>query len=226
MTEVPISIFEDSGIKKISLPNSIKLIKERAFRGSRIEEVVLPESVETIEVEAFYECERLTKINFPNSLKRIEQAAFSSCFALAKIELPKHLEFEGGCFAGTAIESLCVPEAMTTIPACTFSACKKLKEVTMPKGVKRIEFGAFGYTESLEKIVLSEGLEEIANNAFNCCKAVYSNGILIPKTVKKIGEFVFGMPGWEGLKTNLKVYKNSYAEQYAKENGIDYEIID
>ena len=119
---------------------------------------------------------------------------------------------------------------MTTIPACTFSACKKLKEVNIPKGVKRIEYGAFEYTESLEKIVLSEGLEEISDRAFDYCKAVYSNnGILIPKTVKRIGGLVFRIPGWAehaGLKAKLKVYKDSYAEQYAKENGIDYETID
>jgi hypothetical protein len=66
--------------------------------------------------------------------------------------------------------------------------------------------------------------------AFSYSKAVYSeDGILIPKTVKKIGELAFKMPGWtelQGVKANLKVYKNSYAEQYAKENGINYVVVD
>jgi hypothetical protein len=44
-----------------------------------------------------------------------------------------------------------------------------------------------------------------------------------------IGKLVFRMTPWaerEGVKENLKVYKNSYAEQYAKENGINYVIVD
>lgn len=224
MTEIPVAIFEYCGIKKMTLPKGIKTIKERAFRGSKLEEIVLQEGVELIEMEAFYECYHLTKINFPDTLKKIGRTAFNSCKALAKIELPPHSVFDTLCFCGTAIECINIPEAMTIVPFA-FSACKNLKEVNIPKGVKIIGVGAFHNMDRLEKIVLSEGLEEIMDGAFDYCKAVYSEyGILIPKSVKKIGKFAFRTP--KDVKERLKVYKNSYAEQYAKENGINYEIVD
>ena len=229
MTEIPVALFEYSGIKRMVLPKGIKIIKERAFRGSSIEEIVLQENVETLEMEAFYECTRLTKIHLPNSLKMIEGCVFNSCYSLAKIEFPKHSIFSGLCFCGTAIERFKVPEAMTIL-LHSFSGCKKLKEIIIPGSVKSLWCGALMDTKSLENVVLHEGLEEIKKHAFYGCKAVYSgDGILIPKTVKKIEEGAFKIPTWvehEGLKAKLKVYKDSYAEQYAKENGIDCEIID
>ena len=84
--------------------------------------------------------------------------------------------------------------------------------------------------ETLQETPYNEGLEEIQDKAFDGCLAVYhEKGILIPKTVKKIGTAAFGsptMPFSEWIRARLRVYKNSYAEQYAKDNGIDYEIVD
>ena len=52
-----------------------------------------------------------------------------------------------------------------------------------------------------------------------------NGGLLLPKTLKQIGRKAFFCYTWE-KQVKLLVYKGSYAERYAKENGIEYEIVD
>ena len=81
-----------------------------------------------------------------------------------------------------------------------------------PKTLKRIDNVAFG-DAPFEKITLNEGLEYIGNSVF---KGSY-NHILIPSTVKYIGQNAF-----ENNGKTYRVYRNSYAEQWCKQNGIKY----
>lgn len=53
---------------------------------------VVPESVESIGIEAFALCKGLTSIAFPLSLKTIGCLAFENCISLANITIPETIE--------------------------------------------------------------------------------------------------------------------------------------
>jgi sugar/nucleoside kinase (ribokinase family) len=56
----------------------------------------------------------------------------------------------------------------------TFFGCESLEDIVIPQGVRNIEYPAFCYCSGLKSIVLPLGLESIAANAFNGCSKLKS----------------------------------------------------
>lgn len=59
---------------------------------SKLKQIVLPKSIETIKASAFYHC-GLSSIILPNSLKRISDKAFCECYELKFAVIPKSIEY-------------------------------------------------------------------------------------------------------------------------------------
>ena len=91
------------------------------------------------------------------------------------------------------IETVMLPESVTTIGIVSFAACPNLKTVDMP-GVKTIEQEAFSQSGLSDTLDLPETLEEIGAFAFSFCQGLTE--IIIPKNVKKIGEGAFFEGGY------------------------------
>lgn len=75
----------------------------------------------------------------------------------------------------------------------------------------------FAGSQQLETIVIEEGVEKIDRQAFAGC--IELKEVSIPTSVTEIGEKVFDKAN-DALV--LTVQPGSYAESYAKENGIAY----
>lgn len=142
-----------NGQKTIIIPKGIKTIGRACFAGTNIEEVVLPEGIETIDSDAFNFCTKLRKINFPETLKVIGHGAFKGCFFLETVILPKTMKeisdyafYEAGIkqlilpenvnfvgtevFAGTNIETTDIPENFT-LNSAMFEKCQKLHSINL-----------------------------------------------------------------------------------------------
>ena len=99
------------------------------------------------------------------------------------------------------LASLTIGEKVTFIPNYFMSNSEgnkethTLTELVIPSNVKKIGIEAFYLnSNSIEKIVLNEGLEEIEQHAFGFCSKKNIGEFRIPSTVKKIG-----MLGFAGL---------------------------
>lgn len=142
-----------NGQKTIIIPKGIKTIGRACFAGTNVEEVVLPEGIETIDSDAFNFCTKLRKINFPETLKVIGHGAFKGCFFLETVILPKTMKeisdyafYEAGIkqlilpenvnfvgtevFAGTNIETTDIPENFT-LNSAMFEKCQKLHSINL-----------------------------------------------------------------------------------------------
>ena len=69
-------------------------------------------------------------------------------------------------------------------------------------------------------MIIPEGVISIGSEVFAGLKNLKT--VTIPESVKEIGYGAF----WNCGNLTLQVYNNSYAEQYAKENGIPFEVIE
>lgn len=108
--------------KTIIIPEGIKIIGRACFAGTNVEEVVLPEGIETIDSDAFNFCTKLKKINFPETLKVISYGAFDKCFSLKTVILPKVMkEINNYAFYTAGIKHLTLPEKVSSVGIKVFA---------------------------------------------------------------------------------------------------------
>ncbi len=109
-----------------------------------------------------------------------------------------------------------------------------IKKIVIEKGITSIPEDQFSYYRELTDVEISNTVTSIGKQAFAYCDKLEK--ITIPDSVKEIGEDAFwsGWYGWDYekqayerhlVKTTICAHENSYAAQYAKEQGISFEAI-
>ena len=87
------------------------------------------------------------------------------------------------------IESITIPDGVTTIGGYAFCNCSSLQSIAIPDGVTSIENLAFYGCSSLQSIAIPDGVTEIGDCAFEGCSSLQS--IEIPDGVTSIGDLAF-----------------------------------
>ena len=158
-------------------------------------EYQIPSTVTNIGIFAFYECTGLTEIDIPSSVTSIDSSAFNLCANLREIS---------------------VPSSVTDMGYSAFRECPNLSRVTFLASKTSIPNYTFAYDTGLTEITIPSTVTSIDKCAFLDCKKL--NYVNIPASVTSIDETAFA--GCD----NLTIYgeSGSYAEQFAKENRIDF----
>lgn len=90
--------------------------------------------------------------------------------------LPATVEYKGVTYRVTTIrsigynselESVTIPEGVTTIRENAFSGCENLRRVSLPEGLTSIGHYAFYSCHALKNVILPSTLTEIGNNCFS-----------------------------------------------------------
>ena len=183
-----------------------------------INKVILCDGVTSIGKGAFSDCENLTSIIIPNSVTSIGDFAFFGVTDLTSITIPDSVTSIGhhAFYACDNLTSIKVPDGVTSIGYYTFGRCFSLTNITLPNSVTSIGDYAFSDCDELTSIIIPDGVTAIGRNAFEGCSSLSS--ITIPDSVTSIGDDAF--TSWN----KLKIYgvKGSYAEKYAKDNGVPF----
>jgi len=168
-------------LKKVTFADGIEEIPQSCLESvNNLEEVVIPESVKSINNYAFRYCRSLKKFKFHEGLETIGVGAFDGT-ALTEITLPKSLTWcNGGLRSGT-LKKVTFTDGIEKIPQSCLESANNLEEVVIPESVKTIDDYAFRYCKSLKKIEFHEGLETIGNGAFDNSGLVE---ITLPKSLK------------------------------------------
>lgn len=92
-------------------------IADGAFSYNTIlSKVVIPENIQSIGQQAFYNCENLTEIELSEGITEIKYNTFYGCKRLENITLPNSLASIGhGAFDQTAIRNLTIPENVSEL---------------------------------------------------------------------------------------------------------------
>ena len=183
--------FAGSSVKKVQIPDTVTVIGNSAFRNSSIESITIPNRVTSIENAAFMECTSMTTVTFGNSLKSLGEYVFYGCTGLTELQLPDSLKSYGyRTFANCSnLEKINYPVSFVSGADNAFQNDTKLTEIAVPEGVETLAPGAFQNAGYLRKITLPTGLVKIGNAALQNCRNVRE--ISIPDSVTEIGDYAF-----------------------------------
>ena len=187
ITEIPAEKFSSSYITKLVLPNTLKVIKERAFYEAKISELIIPESVENVGDYAFYDS--WVKNIYMPKLKSVNSYTFYDCEGIEMAYFGDSLTNIGdyAFYRCSNLKEVCIGECIEEIGEASFNVCKSLEVVNggtcLPKSLKKI--GDYGFSVcSKLNLRLNDGLTDIGSYALN---ATAIDSLFIPETATNIG---------------------------------------
>lgn len=198
--EIGCYAFTETNIETISFEGDyLRIIGDGAFSLTLVNDIVLPERVDSLGNALFMSCYCLENIRFPENIYSIPMYMFFECVGLKEIELPSTIEVIGdSAFYGcTELKTIALPENLLTIDESAFESCG-FEEVKLPSQIQFIYANAFANCESLSYCSLPSTLLYIDKTAFDGCSPDFTLGVV----------------------------NNSLGHCFALENAIPYEIID
>lgn len=123
----------------------VTAIGHAAFFNSAVTSVTIPDSVTSIDDNAFGFCSELTNISIPNSVTYIGFSAFAHCTSLKSITLPSSLSsISEALFSGCSqLTTIHIPDSVPSIQSYAFYHCRNLETIRIPVSVTLIETDAF-----------------------------------------------------------------------------------
>lgn len=207
-------IVEEGNLKYSSLDgvlfnkNQTKLIK---CPTSKVGSYIIPNTVDSIEVNAFFHCSLLTTIRNESSLTTIEGGAFGSCTNLTSVYLPNTVTTIGSnCFEFcSSLTTITIPSSITSLASRLFYNCSKLTSITIPNLVTSIGTLAFYGCSDLKSIYLYNPIPPTTGSLSNIASTCT---LYIPVGSKVL---YINASGWKDflniveLTTNLKSISQS-----------------
>ena len=192
------------GCKTTTIPDDVETIGLSAFQGAGDGgNLVIPNSVTSIDGYAFYECNFSGAITFSDSLRYIGGSAFEWSKFSGSLTLPNSVtEIGGGAFAncGHLTGDLKLPSSISTINGRSFSGVGCTGTLIIPNSVNRIDQRAFFYT-NFSELVLGNSVETIGSAAFNNShSSTHLSGTLrLPTSLTEIGSEAFAYTSFDEI---------------------------
>ena len=137
--------------------------------------IVIPNSVTSIGISAFDGCSGLTEViwnarnvqDFQDNSRR----PFSGCDRLTDFVFGEEVEHIPAylCRELTLLNTIVIPNSVTSIGTNAFSFCRGLTKVSIPNSVKTIEFRAFEGCTGLKTVTIGNSVTTIGESAFYDC---------------------------------------------------------
>ena len=200
-------------LKEIYFEEGFKSIPNYLFDGTLIEEIELPEGIESTGMYSFRNCEKLTKVIFPSTIKQIDSHSFENDISLQQITLNDGLKtIWSYAFAGCVnLKQVRFPETITYIDCMAFNSCP-FEDLVLPAKIVNLNYACFGdnpnltsvfipstlascwghspFTgcENLQEVLFEEGTVKIPDRLF---QSAMIEKIVIPEGIETIGEYAF-----------------------------------
>ena len=197
-------------LKEIVLPESLQIIETQAFAGCAIKSLNIGRNVALIIPDAFDECEITTiKISADNAYYSTDR--YGVIFNKAKTELVLFSD-------GFKMNSYTVPKTVEKIGDYAFLGNERLVTVDLPESLKEIGARAFSDCDNLRNVNIPSQLTLIGASAFENCSSI--SKIEFSDSVQIIGDKSFaGCTGIEEItipKSVNTIGSGAFAESVSK----------
>lgn len=141
---------------EVIIPDDVNIIGSDTFYNYNssanshfvfIKKIIIPDSVEKIEEEAFLFLKELEAVRLPNNEKFviIEDGTFNYCESLKTITIPSSVKIIGAsAFSGTGLTHVDLPDSVQEIGDHSFYSCDNLRYVSIGNSCNKIYYNIFG----------------------------------------------------------------------------------
>ncbi len=215
VVEINYAVFDQcTGLTSIEIPDGVTSIESYAFRDCHnIISVTIPDSIKFVGDSAFINCYDLKNVFYEGNINlwsKISFGYYSNPFCYAD-----NLYVNG--ILQTKVK-ITVPDDLRSINDYVFYKCEWLTAIEMSDAITNIGESAFYYCSNLKDVYFEGNINlwskisfsSYSSNPFCYADNLYVNGILqtgveiiIPDSLKTIGEHVFYGCSWLKTITNL-----------------------
>lgn len=196
LEEIGESAFSGVTAKSIEIKEGLKVIRKNAFKSALFfDSLLIPDSVEYIEQNAFYEC-KCSEFKAPSNAVLEEDALYKIYTTGNEYEGFRYIASNSNPhfmvttsnrkphvfnihpdteIIGREAYSLCdseiieLPETVKQIEWAAFAQCYHVKSITIPSKVTRIAGNLFSSSFELQEISIPAGIKSIGGWAFDAC---------------------------------------------------------
>ena len=187
-------------------------VSKYLFSDTRIKSIILPNSVTSIEPEAFFNCSNLSSIIIESGNSYYDSR--NDCNAIIEKSTNTLIV---GC------KNTIIPNGVTSIGKNAFYNCSGLTSINIPNSVKSIDSRAFAVCSDLTSITIPNSVTSIGDESFQSCTSLAS--ITFPNSVINIGYRAFMGTIWEKNQPKGLVYAGKVAYAYFGEMPANTNII-
>ena len=193
VTAIPELMFNSwVNLVSIQLPESLTTIGMHAFRNCQsLQRITIPDGVREINRYAFAYCAHLTSCQLGDRVERIGEWCFANCSDLTDLTLSEALISIGGnAFRNcTSLEEVALPESTDSLGINIFYGCSSLRSARLPYAIHALPDGLFDHCSALEEAPVSDAVTAIGASAFRNCS--YLTSVTIPAGVTAVGANAF-----------------------------------
>ena len=198
-------------IEQVTIGEGVTVLPSEFLMGSKVREVVIPNSVTKLEYRAFHSCDSLHSIVIPNSVTTMGAELFSHCSNLEEVFLPESITSLPNYtfYECRSLSNFDIPASVTTIGYQAFYNCTSLEGVTIPAGITSLNSSQFAGctgltwlewnavncpnssslpTQNIETVTIGDGVTVLPSNFLQNSKITE---VSIPSSVKTIGSYAF-----------------------------------
>ena len=173
VTEIGYFAFSFCDISSVIIPDSVKVIDQKAFIYCyKLESAELPDSLEIIGDGAFYGNHSLKSVSIPASVYALDRDAFIWCDSLEKLTISDDNRYYA------AIDNVMVNKKESSLMRYSFE--KKEPNYIIPDNIVKVGEEAFWYCANIGSVVVPESVERIEESAFDKCSNLRAVTILNP----------------------------------------------
>ncbi len=139
-----------------------------AFYKSKIGTIILPNTIETINANAFQRAEVTNPITFPASLRKVDASAFQWA-KIGGLDIKEGLEeIKNAGFLWSEIGGeFALPSTLKTLEHAAFMEAKGFITNMLPEGVEFVGDAAFYQTDMADELTIPSTVTTIQSSAFN-----------------------------------------------------------
>lgn len=158
------------GMSPLSVVAETELNRDmtEVIRGGPARTYSFQRTVASVRQDAFIDKQRLCSVRFNDGLKTLGER----------------------CFSDSGIGCLIFPSSVCLVDQSAFEQCRRLRHADLraARGLRELGQAAFSSCQSLQHVLLGDGLETIGQSCFSECAI---GEVAIPRTVKRIGNGAF-----------------------------------